>query len=98
MEIKPEKKQFSKQLTHFHLRLQLELGKKVGIQELAEMIGVSAPQISRWMKTNQNILPGGPSTILLINFFVDYFGEEALVLYDTLGWERPRVSKRGKTT
>jgi len=80
MRIKPEKIAFSKLLTKFHLRLQLELGRKVRIQELAEMIGVSGALLSSWMKTTQNRLPGGLNAIRLVNFFVDCFGEEAFLL------------------
>lgn len=90
MEIRKEKKKLADLLTDFHLRLQLELGKSIGIFELADMVGVSGPQMSRWMTTTQNSMPGGGSAIQLVNFYLEYFGEEALYIYDYLGWDRPK--------
>lgn len=84
-----EKKRFAKKLTDFHLRLQVEKGRTIGVFELAAMIGVSGPQVSRWLTTTQNSLPGGGNAIKMVNYFMQYFGGEALELYDAMGWERP---------
>lgn len=93
-----EKKRLADLLTDFHLRLQLELGRNIGIFELAGMMEISGPQVSRWMTTTQNSMPGGENAIRLVNFYMDYFGEEALEIYDSMGWERPKFPQTSRST
>jgi len=91
MKIKPEKQQLVELLTQFYLRLQLKLEKNISIHDLADLMHLSESQLARWMSDTQNVMPRGENAIRLVNFYIDHFGEEALQIYDVMGWDRPRL-------
>ena len=96
MKIRPEKQQLAELLTQFYLRLQLKEEEIISIRDLAKKMDVTESQLARWMSDTQDIMPRGDGAIKLVNFYIDHFGEEALKIYDVMGWDRPKHPQDAK--
>ncbi len=85
-------------LTTFFLRVNIERVKnglgQLDITKWAAEIGVSRSGLNLWMTKGNNRKPGGRSAIRIANYLLERFGEEALQIYDLLGWDRPATPKR----
>jgi hypothetical protein len=64
---------------------------KITLKELAADIDVTRAQLNRWISDSNNEFSGSNYATRVINCFLERYGNEAIQLYDYLGWTRPIV-------